>query len=222
MRLYSGPISLFTAKVRIALAEKGIDYERIEVGYSFQDAYQPHHPDVDRLNPHGQVPILVDGDLVVYDSTLILEYLEERHPEPALFPVDLRERARCRQFEAYADDVLFAPVWTLIEAIIYAGADSPPDATRIEQARQDLERRYELLDGALTGSDYFCRDFSVADIGNYVISSAATLLSAPVPERYGNLRAWQERVGARATIQAEINAMNEFMATSQTAAAAQA
>ena len=44
MKLYSGPLSLFTAKVRIALAEKQLDYERIEVRYSFQNAYLPHHP----------------------------------------------------------------------------------------------------------------------------------------------------------------------------------
>ena len=46
MKLYSGPLSLFTAKVRIALAEKALDYERIEVGWSIADRYLPHHPDV--------------------------------------------------------------------------------------------------------------------------------------------------------------------------------
>jgi hypothetical protein len=44
MKLYSGPLSLFTAKVRIALDEKGIDAERVEVGWSLEDRYQPHHP----------------------------------------------------------------------------------------------------------------------------------------------------------------------------------
>ena len=50
MRLYCGPISLFSAKVRIALAEKALAYERIEVGYNMKDAYLPHHPDVEKLN----------------------------------------------------------------------------------------------------------------------------------------------------------------------------
>jgi glutathione S-transferase len=65
MRLYSGPLSLFTAKVRIALAEKGLAYERVEVGWSLARRYEPHHPDVLALNPKGQVPVLVDGELAV-------------------------------------------------------------------------------------------------------------------------------------------------------------
>ena len=89
VKLYSGPLSLFTAKVRIALDEKGLDYERIEVGWSAENRYEPHHPDVVALNPKRQVPVLVDGEIVVYDSTLILEYLEERSPDPPLLPKDL-------------------------------------------------------------------------------------------------------------------------------------
>ena len=60
MQLYSGPLSLFTAKVRIALDEKDIDYERIEVGWSLASRYEPHHPEVARRNPKKQVPVLVD------------------------------------------------------------------------------------------------------------------------------------------------------------------
>ena len=121
MKLYSGPLSLFTAKVRIALAEKQIDYERIEVGYSFQNAYLPHHPEVARLNPKAQVPVLLDGDLVLYDSTLILEYLDERYPEHPLLPPGLEDRARCRQLEAYGDEILFPDLWTVIEEVLYSG-----------------------------------------------------------------------------------------------------
>ena len=103
MKLYSGPLSLFTAKVRIALDEKALAYERVEVGWSLANRYEPHHPDVVALNPKRQVPVLVDGDVVVYDSTLIFEYLEERQPQPALAPRDPAGRARCRQLEAFAE-----------------------------------------------------------------------------------------------------------------------
>ena len=64
MKLYSGPLSLFTSKVRIALDEKRLDYERVEVGWSLEHRYLPHHPDVVALNPKRQVPVLVDGDVV--------------------------------------------------------------------------------------------------------------------------------------------------------------
>ena len=80
MKLYSGPLSLFTAKVRIALEEKGLAYEQVERPLEPRARYEPHHPDVVALNPKAQVPVLVDGDVVVYDSTQIFEYLEDRYP----------------------------------------------------------------------------------------------------------------------------------------------
>ena len=75
MKLYSGPLSLFSAKARIALGEKRLAHDLIQVGWSRATAYEPHHPDVVALNPTRQVPILVDGDAVGCDSTLIFEYL---------------------------------------------------------------------------------------------------------------------------------------------------
>ena len=114
MKLYSGPLSLFTAKVRIALEEKNIPCERIEVPFSRAAGYTPKHPDVLAINPKAQVPVLVDGDLEIYDSTIILEYLEDLHPEPRLYPRDVKERARCRLLEAAADEVLFPHVLELI------------------------------------------------------------------------------------------------------------
>src|SRR5512147_1253293 len=83
--LYSGPMSLFTGKVRIALDEKGIGYELVSVPFS-RAGYQPKHPKVLELNPKAQVPVLVDGDVAIYDSTIIFEYLEDTHPLPALYP----------------------------------------------------------------------------------------------------------------------------------------
>jgi hypothetical protein len=119
VKLYSGPLSLFTAKVRIALDEKALAYERVEVGWSLAARYEPHHPDVVALNPKRQVPVLVDGDVVVYDSTIVLEYLEDRYPAPPLFPRDAIARARCRQLEAAADELWFPAIWDLIEGVFY-------------------------------------------------------------------------------------------------------
>jgi glutathione S-transferase len=78
MKLYSGPLSLFSGKVRIALAEKGLSYELVSVPFT-RAGYQPKHPVVAAVNPKAQVPVLEDGELMLCDSTLILEYLEDRH-----------------------------------------------------------------------------------------------------------------------------------------------
>src|ERR1700682_1793069 len=99
MKLYSGPLSLFSRKVEIALHEKGLAFERVMVPFSQATGYAPKHPDVLAANPKAQVPVLVDGDLTLFDSTLILEYLEDAYPRPALWPADAKARARGRQIE---------------------------------------------------------------------------------------------------------------------------
>lgn len=211
MKLYSGPLSLFTAKVRIALDEKGIEYERVEVGWTAEARYEPHHPDVVRLNPKRQVPVLVDGETVVTDSTVILEYLEDAFPEPALMPKDPARRARCRQFEAWADEVLFAPLWDLIETSVYAtGNSAETDARASAIARiQALERG---LDRDLEGGGPLCGEFSIADIGAFVMVSAAATLGAPPPDDVPNLAAWLAQTAARPPVGREMAGMLAFRA----------
>jgi glutathione S-transferase len=206
MKLYSGPVSLFTAKVRIALDEKAIPYERIEVGWNRRDGYAPHHPDVVALNPKRQVPVLVDGDTVVYDSTLILEYLEERNPSPALYPTGLAERARCRRLEAHADEVLFQPVWQLIGQSVYAG----DDARVVVEARRTLDQLEAELDDQLVERDYLCDAFSVADIATYVMLSAAAMLGAPISERFESLHGWLARMALRPAVATDTRGMVDY------------
>ena len=128
--LYSGPISMFARKTEIALGEKGIEFERIMVPFTQSAGYSPKHPNVLAANPKAQVPVLVDGDLTLFDSTLIFEYLEEAYPEPALWPNDPRDRARARMLELFADDMQVpedagyrAPVVAKIVGITYRQLD---------------------------------------------------------------------------------------------------
>jgi glutathione S-transferase len=211
MRLYSGPLSLFTAKVRIALAEKGLAYERVEVGWSLERRYEPHHPDVLALNPKGQVPVLVDGDTVVYDSTLIFEYLEDRHPEPRLHPSDVAERAHCRQLEAAADEILFPHVWTLIEQSFYPAGPGGRDEARLGRAREDVARFSAERDKELAGRAWLCGDYGYADIATFVMLHAAATLGAPPRAEQTNLGAWLERMRARPAVAREVGEMSAFV-----------
>src|SRR5919204_1839511 len=86
MRLFSGPLSMFGAKVQIALHEKNIDFELVMVPFTMKEGYAPKHPEVLRINPKRQVPVLIDGGLEIFDSTQIFEYLEDIKPQPALWP----------------------------------------------------------------------------------------------------------------------------------------
>src|SRR5712671_6086889 len=105
MKLYCGPLSLFSRKVEIALHEKGLPYEREMVAFTQAKGYSPKHPAVVAGNPKAQVPVLVDGDLTLFDSTLIFEYLEDTRPKPALWPADPKMRARARLVELTADEI---------------------------------------------------------------------------------------------------------------------
>jgi RNA polymerase-associated protein len=90
MTLFSGASDLFSHRVRIVLAEKGINFDTVDV--------DPANPpeDLMELNPYGMVPTLVDRDLVLYDAQVIMEYLDERFPHPPLMPVDPVSRAQSR------------------------------------------------------------------------------------------------------------------------------
>jgi len=211
MRLYSGPLSLFTAKVRIALAEKGLPYERVEVGWSLERRYEPHHPDVLALNPKRQVPVLVDGDLAVYDSTLIFEYLEDRHPEPPLYPSDPAGRARCRQLEAAADEILFPHVWTLIDNGFYPVGGAGRDEAALAGARAAISRYCDERDKELSDRAWLCGEFSVADIANFVFLNAAATLGAPVRADQTRLARWFERTGARPAVAQEVVELRAFV-----------
>lgn len=209
MKLYSGPVSLFTAKTRIVLAEKGLDYERIEVGWSRKDRYLPHHPGVVAINPKRQVPCLVDGDVTLYDSTIINEYLDERYPTPRLMPADPGARARCRQLELECDEVFFAFVWELIDTAFYP---SNADPKRVADAQEGTTAYYRKLERELAGREWLGGDFALPDVAFAVMIFAASTLGAAVPASLPNLTAWLTRVTARPAVAKEIADMTAVVA----------
>jgi glutathione S-transferase len=211
MRLYSGPLSLFTAKVRIALAEKGLPYERIEVGWSLARRYEPHHPDVAALNPKAQVPVLVDGTLAVYDSTQILEYLEDAYPEPPLYPREIAVRARCRRLEAAADEILFPQVWTLIDQGFYPAGGAERDEAALSEARTAVGRFCDEREKDLAESKWLCGEFGVADIASFVFLNAAITLGAKLRPDQAQLGRWLERASARPAVAQEVAETSAFV-----------
>jgi glutathione S-transferase len=99
VKLYDAPRCPYCARARIALAEKGISYETIEVDLSDRPAW------IYELNATGRVPVLDDG-FILPESAVIMEYLEERYPEPALLPAEPRARAEARLLLHRFDDTL--------------------------------------------------------------------------------------------------------------------
>ncbi len=206
MKLYSGPVSMFGAKAEIAVLEKGIPCEREFVPFSLATLYEPRHPVVARVNPKAQVPVLVDGDLEIYDSTQIFEYLEDAFPDPPLWPRDPRERARARQAELESDEVFFPNVITLMpRQRALAGDDA------VGQALRDIEAFYRRCEARLEGREYLAGDFSCADIAFFMAGFFAAFLGAPPPTGLGRLEAWRSRVASRDSVRKVAGAMGEYL-----------
>jgi glutathione S-transferase len=210
MKLYCGPLSLFSRKVEIALHEKGLPYEREMVAFTQAKGYSPKHPAVVAGNPKAQVPVLVDGDLALFDSTLIFEYLEDTRPKPALWPADPKMRARARLVELTADEILLP----LVARFMHRSEPPDSDAERRERreaeahlAESALSARYGQLNDQLQGKDFFCGTYSYADIAMFMEIFWALRLKGPRLGKAPVLEAWYERVGSRpaaAKIAAEI------------------
>jgi glutathione S-transferase len=200
MKLYSGPLSLFSRKVEIALREKGLPFDREMVPFTQAQGYSPKHPAVLAANPKGQVPVLIDGDVTLFDSTVIFEYLEEAYPQPPLYPAAAKDRARCRLLELTADEILLVPLRHLMTRT--SPPDPDPDRQRQRVAEADraeiaLRDHYETLSRRLAGQDYFCGSFSVADIALFMTLLWVQRLKGPRLDSHPKLAAWYERMKSR-------------------------
>jgi glutathione S-transferase len=108
LTLYHGLASTCSKKVRLCLAEKGLDYESRLLNLQ---KFEQHDPDYLKLNPKGVVPTLVHDGKPVCESTYIIDYLEENFPQPSLAPADDAGKARMKGWEKWSDDVGYAAVY---------------------------------------------------------------------------------------------------------------
>jgi glutathione S-transferase len=156
MTLYSGPLSMFGAKVQIAALEKRLDFELVMVPYDSRRGYDPKHPEVLRINPKRQVPVLVHGALEIFDSTQIFEYLEDIQPEPALWPREPAARAVARGLELQSDEVYFPQIIRLMG--LQDALDSEPAVAAIAAAG----KHYVEMDRRLASSEWLAGTHSFA------------------------------------------------------------
>ena len=188
MKLWSGLLSPFSAKVRIALAEKGLEYETLEIPWSRKTLWGPKPPDFLEVSPYGKVPVLLDGDSVIYDSTVIIEYLEDRYPTPPLFPADPKERARCRQLEDEADTAMNIEVTPLVQELFTKTVEADRDQERVTTATRATHDRFARLDQEIGEREFLCGAFTVADIATFMAVGFAAARGSwphPTPPRRG-------------------------------------
>lgn len=150
MTLYSGALDIYSHRVRIVLAEKGVSVEVINTDVSDKDKLE----DLLELNPYGSSPTLVDRELVLYDANIIMEYLDERFPHPPLMPVYPVARAKTRLM-IYRIDREWGELVRKIEN------GKPAD---VQQASKELRNYLIKLAPVFNSSTYFLNeDFSLVD-----------------------------------------------------------
>ena len=206
MKLYSGPVSMFGGKAQIAALEKRIPVEVEMVAFDFANLYEPKHPEVVRINPKQQVPVLIDGDLELFDSTQIFEYFEDLRPDPALWPRDVRVRARARLLEMKSDEVFFPHVVMLMPRQRATASED-----QVAGAIAAINAYYEEMEATLRSRDYLADTFSYADIAFFMAQRFAAFLGAPMPASHARLCAWRDRVGERPTVVQVTDAMGRFV-----------
>lgn len=205
MRLYSGPLSMFGAKAQIAALEKGIAVELVMVPFDMERLYEPKHPEVLRVNPKRQVPVLVHGEVEIFDSTQIFEYLEHLQPAPALWPQHPADRARARLLEHLSDEVYFPHIIRLM------GLQALPHDPVAVASRESAARFYAELEGRLGQQEFLAGSYSYADIAFYMAQVFGVRMGALLGDDTPRLLAWRERVGARPAVREVVGAMVAFL-----------
>jgi glutathione S-transferase len=203
MRLFSGPLSMFGAKVQIAALEKGIAFELVMV--PFETAYEPKHPEVLRINPKRQVPVVIDGDLEIFDSTQIFEYFEDLKPDPPLWPRHRAARARARLLELKSDEVYFPHIIRLM------GLQNNLDDPAAANAREKAVQFYGDMEKLVAERAFLCDAYSYADIAFYMAHVFGARMGAPMTAATPSLVAWRDRMTARAAVRAVVNPMAAFL-----------
>jgi len=208
LKIYSGPLSMFGAKVEIAAREKAVAFDLVMVPFDFEGGYTPKHPEVLRINPKHQVPVLVDDDVELFDSTQIFEYLEDRWPDPPLWPRSVAARAEARKRELHCDEVFFPHVVRLMGL---RGTPDPVDAPEWKAATEALEMHYVRMNELLRDREYIADQFSYADIAFYMAQFFAARHTVPMTAEHLNLLAWRERMIGRAAVRTVITAMASYL-----------
>jgi len=207
LTIYSGPLSMFGAKVQIAVLEKALDFDLVMVPYDSKRGYEPKHPEVLRINPKRQVPVLTHGAVEIFDSTQIFEYLEDIAPTPSLWPGDPAARARARNLEHQSDEVYFPHIIKLMG--LQDALTTEPAVAAIEGANRfygEMEKRL-----GSSGDSWLAGRYSFADIAFYMAALFGERQGAPLTATTPRLLAWRERMGMRKPVKTVASAMAAWL-----------
>lgn len=204
--LYEHPLSPYAQKVKIALDEKAIAFESRMPNFFGED------PDFAAASPRREVPCLVDGDVRVFDSTIILEYLEDKWPKPPLLPATPAERARVRMIEELCDTYYEAINWGVYEVRVFRRATGALAEQMLARAARQIAGVNARLARELGERRWFNGEvFGWGDLAVVPYVNAAAASGNPPPEGSALAR-WLARCVEREAVKRTLAAAAESMA----------
>lgn len=174
---YYGSGSPFSWKVWLALEHKQLPYEFKRMSLQSGGLKKPEYL---AINPRGKVPALMDDGVALWESTAIVEYLEERYPDRPIFPRNPRDRAIARRVTAEANHYLYPVERRLFEQTLFR-SEGGGDPAEIALALTDLRSELTHFEGALH-DDYFAGVLSVADFTLYPMLALVKRLHDKQPQ----------------------------------------
>ncbi len=193
--LYEHPLSPYAQKVKIALYQKGVPFEPVT-----PDIFGNGTPEFVNSSPRREVPSLVDGETTVFDSTIILEYIEDKWPQPALLPATPAERARVRMLEELEDTYHEAINWAIAEIRVFGRAQGELAEQLLQRAGEQIGGMYKRLERELGRRPFFNGEhFGWGDVSVYPYVAGSTGNGFPPPGG-SELSAWLERVSQRESV----------------------
>jgi glutathione S-transferase len=198
IRLYDAVPSSNSDRVKIALNEKGLAYERVSLNLARRDQKKPEFL---KLNPYGKVPVIDDGGKILFESCIINEYLDEKYPNPPLMPKDPFLRARGRILVDYGMNHLHVTYFALRDEFFFK-KEGERDQKLIAEKQRELRSMLGYLEEGLGDKEYFLGEFSLTDVDLWPrfgrLEDYGALPSPELPRLGG----WIQRMKARASIKA--------------------
>ena len=195
--LYDAIPSSNSDRVKIALHEKGLAYERVTLDLAKKEQKRPEFL---KLNPYGKVPVINDNGQILFESCIINEYLDEQYPNPPLMPKDPYLRGRGRVLVDYALNYLHEPYWALRGEMLKK--ESERNIAIMEEKRHILRNLLQYLEEALGDKSYFLGEISLTDIDvlpRFLRMESYGALPTPSLPRIG---AWLQRIKERPSVKA--------------------
>jgi glutathione S-transferase len=194
--LYEHPLSPYAQKCKIALYEKGVPFDAVVPDLLAGEA----QAEFLAANPRAEVPALVDDGVAVFDSTIILEYVEDRWPDPPLLPRAPAERARVRMIEDVADTHYDAINWGMMEILVFKRAEGALAESILRRAAHQTTGLQAWLARQLGDREWFGGEaFGWGDLAVIPYVNASALFGHP-PDPASALGAWQARTNARSSV----------------------